>query len=215
VRGLSGNPPAADEQAAKQRAGGKAERAKLERAKLERENARLPKKPAPTEAALEMAGKWHALVAMLSDRLVRGERATELRDEAREQREPPIGLQTACRLTGINRSTPCRRRAPKTERIESVRPSPPNALLAEERDVLIRAHQHRGPGHVGAPGGGGVAGPRRPRWTGRCGPVAGEGAACPGPARGEEETPPARSWPERWAVVGHHETGQAGSSTGT
>jgi transposase len=62
LQGLSGNKPAADEQAANQRA-----RDKAERVKLERENARLKKKLAQTEAALEIVGKWHALLEMMSE----------------------------------------------------------------------------------------------------------------------------------------------------
>ncbi|MER5621234.1 hypothetical protein ABT061_09345 [Streptosporangium sp. NPDC002544] len=40
---------------------------KTEREKLERENARLKKKLAQTEAALEIMGKWHALLETMSE----------------------------------------------------------------------------------------------------------------------------------------------------
>ncbi|MER8027336.1 DDE-type integrase/transposase/recombinase, partial [Glutamicibacter protophormiae] len=62
---------------------------------------------------------------------------TELRNEARQQLEPRVGIQRSCKLTGINRSTLYRRREPKDGKSEMVRPSPPNALSKEEADELI------------------------------------------------------------------------------
>ncbi|WP_326639651.1 IS3 family transposase [Streptosporangium sp. NBC_01755] len=62
---------------------------------------------------------------------------TELRDEARQQLEPRVGIQRSCKLTGVNRSTLYRRREPKNGKSEMVRPSPPNALSKEEADELI------------------------------------------------------------------------------
>lgn len=40
---------------------------KADKTKLERENERLKKKLAQTEAALEIVGKWHALLEMMSE----------------------------------------------------------------------------------------------------------------------------------------------------
>lgn len=62
LKGLSGERPVETEEAAKERA---KEKARL--AKLERENARLAKKLAQTEAALEIMGKWHALLETMSE----------------------------------------------------------------------------------------------------------------------------------------------------
>jgi transposase len=59
---LSGERTVPVEQASKERA---KEKAAL--AKLERENARLNKKLAQTEAALEIMGKWHALLESISE----------------------------------------------------------------------------------------------------------------------------------------------------
>jgi putative transposase len=66
-----------------------------------------------------------------------GELVTELREQAREQLESHVGVQASCRITGISRSTLYRRRSPKPEKTESVRPAPPNALTEAERDELI------------------------------------------------------------------------------
>jgi|SRR5699024_1446373 len=52
----------ADSEHAKQHA-----KEKADKAKLERENERLKKKLAQTEAALEIVGKWHALLEMMSE----------------------------------------------------------------------------------------------------------------------------------------------------
>ncbi|GER97943.1 transposase [Acrocarpospora corrugata] len=62
LQNLSRQKTAMDDEHAKQRA-----REKTERARLERENARLKKKLAQTEAALEIVGKWHALLEMMSE----------------------------------------------------------------------------------------------------------------------------------------------------
>ena len=62
LKGLSGERPVEAEEAARERA---KEKARL--AKLERENARLAKKLAQTEAALEIMGKWHALLETMSE----------------------------------------------------------------------------------------------------------------------------------------------------
>lgn len=62
LKGLSGERPVETEDAARERA---KEKARL--AKLERENARLAKKLAQTEAALEIMGKWHALLETMSE----------------------------------------------------------------------------------------------------------------------------------------------------
>lgn len=62
LKGLSGERSVETEEAAKERA---KEKARL--AKLERENARLAKKLAQTEAALEIMGKWHALLETMSE----------------------------------------------------------------------------------------------------------------------------------------------------
>jgi transposase-like protein len=62
LQNLSRHKSVMDEQDAKHRA-----REKAERARLERENARLKKKLAQTEAALEIVGKWHALLEMMSE----------------------------------------------------------------------------------------------------------------------------------------------------
>lgn len=62
LRAVSGEKQVASEEVARQRA-----KEKAERDKLERENARLKKKLAQTEAALEIVGKWHALLEMMSE----------------------------------------------------------------------------------------------------------------------------------------------------
>jgi Transposase. len=62
LKGLSGELPSRSDEAVKERA---KEKARL--AKLERENTRLTKKLAQTEAALEIVGKWHALLEMMSE----------------------------------------------------------------------------------------------------------------------------------------------------
>lgn len=62
LAGLSGHKAPANDETARQRA-----KEKAERAKLERENARLKKKLAQTEAALEIMGKWHALLETMSE----------------------------------------------------------------------------------------------------------------------------------------------------
>jgi transposase len=62
LKGLSGERPVETEDAARERV---KEKARL--AKLERENARLAKKLAQTEAALEIMGKWHALLETMSE----------------------------------------------------------------------------------------------------------------------------------------------------
>src|SRR3954447_4156122 len=62
LKGLSGERPVEAEEAARERA---KEKARL--AKLERENARLAKRLAQTEAALEIMGKWHALLETMSE----------------------------------------------------------------------------------------------------------------------------------------------------
>jgi transposase-like protein len=62
LKGLSGERPAETEEAVRERA---KEKARL--VKLERENARLAKKLAQTEAALEIMGKWHALLETMSE----------------------------------------------------------------------------------------------------------------------------------------------------
>lgn len=43
------------------------ERLRKEKARLERQNARMSKKLKQTEAALEIVGKWHALLEMMSE----------------------------------------------------------------------------------------------------------------------------------------------------
>jgi transposase len=62
LKGVSGGKQAASDEMARQRA-----KEKVEREKLERENARLKKKLAQTEAALEIMGKWHALLETISE----------------------------------------------------------------------------------------------------------------------------------------------------
>jgi transposase len=62
LKGVSGEKQVASGEAARQRA-----KEKAEREKLERENARLKKKLAQTEAALEIVGKWHALLETMSE----------------------------------------------------------------------------------------------------------------------------------------------------
>jgi transposase-like protein len=62
LKGLSGELPSGSDEAVEERA---KEKARL--AKLERENTRLTKKLAQTEAALEIVGKWQALLEMMSE----------------------------------------------------------------------------------------------------------------------------------------------------
>lgn len=62
LKGVSGEKRTASGETAGQRA-----KEKAEREKLERENARLKKKLAQTEAALEIVGKWHALLETMSE----------------------------------------------------------------------------------------------------------------------------------------------------
>ncbi|MEV4077908.1 hypothetical protein [Nonomuraea fuscirosea] len=62
LKGVSGENQVASGEMARQRA-----KEKAEREKLERENARLKKKLAQTEAALEIMGKWHALLETMSE----------------------------------------------------------------------------------------------------------------------------------------------------
>ncbi|WP_433358600.1 transposase [Streptosporangium sp. CA-115845] len=62
LKGVSGEKRVASGEMARQRA-----KEKAEREKLERENARLKKKLAQTEAALEIMGKWHALLETMSE----------------------------------------------------------------------------------------------------------------------------------------------------
>jgi transposase-like protein len=62
LKGVSGEKQVASADVARQRA-----REKAEKEKLERENARLKKKLAQTEAALEIMGKWHALLETMSE----------------------------------------------------------------------------------------------------------------------------------------------------
>lgn len=62
LKGVSGETQVTSGEAARERA-----REKSEREKLERENARLKKKLAQTEAALEIVGKWHALLETMSE----------------------------------------------------------------------------------------------------------------------------------------------------
>ncbi|MER8027337.1 hypothetical protein [Glutamicibacter protophormiae] len=59
---MSGEKQVASNEAARQRA-----KEKAERERLERENARLKKKLTQAEAALEIVGKWHALLEMMSE----------------------------------------------------------------------------------------------------------------------------------------------------
>ena len=66
-----------------------------------------------------------------------GELLIELRDEARAQLEPHLGIQGSCRLTGINRATLYRRRKPKETAPEAFPVTPPNALSREERRELV------------------------------------------------------------------------------
>jgi hypothetical protein len=62
LKAVSGVKQVASEDVARHRA-----KEKAERDTLERENARLKKKLAQTEAALEIVGKWHALLEMMSE----------------------------------------------------------------------------------------------------------------------------------------------------
>lgn len=62
MKGVSGEKQDTSGEEARQRA-----REKTERGKLERENARLKKKLETTEAALEIVGKWHALLERMSE----------------------------------------------------------------------------------------------------------------------------------------------------
>jgi transposase len=62
LQGVSGEKQVASNEVARQRA-----KEKADRQKLERENVRLKKKLAQTEAALEIVGKWHALLEMMSE----------------------------------------------------------------------------------------------------------------------------------------------------
>ncbi|MEV6869125.1 hypothetical protein AB0M44_50235 [Streptosporangium subroseum] len=62
LKGVSGEKQVASNEASRQRA-----KEKAERERLERENIRLKKKLAQTEAALEIVGKWHALLEMMSE----------------------------------------------------------------------------------------------------------------------------------------------------
>ncbi|GGS50205.1 transposase [Planobispora rosea] len=62
LKGVSREKQVASGEMARQRA-----KEKAEREKLERENARLKKKLAQTEAALEIMGKWHALLETMSE----------------------------------------------------------------------------------------------------------------------------------------------------
>jgi transposase len=62
LRSRSRGKSTADAQHAKQRA-----KDRTDKARLERENERLTKKLAQTEAALEIMGKWHALLEMMSE----------------------------------------------------------------------------------------------------------------------------------------------------
>jgi transposase len=61
LKGVSGEKQVASNEVARQRA-----KEKAERERLERENIRL-KKLAQTEAALEIVGKWHALLEMMPE----------------------------------------------------------------------------------------------------------------------------------------------------
>jgi transposase InsO family protein len=67
----------------------------------------------------------------------------ELRDEAREQLEPHLGIQRSCWLTGINRATLYRRRKPKEAVPETFRATPPNALSHEECRELVEVLNSR------------------------------------------------------------------------
>jgi len=67
-----------------------------------------------------------------------GEAVTELRENTREQLEPHVGIQASCRITGICRSTHYRKKNPPKPATPTVRPSPPNALSAAERDELVQ-----------------------------------------------------------------------------
>jgi transposase-like protein len=62
LRAVSGERQVASGETVRRRA-----REKADREKLERENARLKKKLAQTEAALEIMGKWHALLETMSE----------------------------------------------------------------------------------------------------------------------------------------------------
>jgi putative transposase len=71
-----------------------------------------------------------------------GELLIGLRDEAREQLEPHVGIARSCTLTGVSRSTLYRRRAPRPgdgQEAETAirRPTPPNALSPEESAELL------------------------------------------------------------------------------
>lgn len=72
-----------------------------------------------------------------------GELLIELRDEAREQLEPHLGVQGSCRLTGINRATLYRRRKPKEAASEAFPVTPPNALSRDERRELVETLNSR------------------------------------------------------------------------
>lgn len=67
----------------------------------------------------------------------------ELRDEARGQLEPHLGIQGSCRLTGINRATLYRRRKPKEAVPATLRATPPNALSREECRELVEVLNSR------------------------------------------------------------------------
>ena len=112
----------------------------MEIEQLRRENEKLTAELTRTKAALEVVGKAHALLELLSESADSRREAAEVTDAAFAELEPLTCVKRACELLGKSRATLHRQRdpAPAAEKAPGGPRAPhPAALTAAEQAALL------------------------------------------------------------------------------
>ena len=192
-----------DRRQAAARAAKKAENAEL--ARLQRENARLQAELAKTQTALEIMGKAHALLELLSESADDRADADAVLTEAQQALTPSWGIAAACRLTGRSRATHYRHRT-ATGRAEAPHPAQATTVGADRDRARSGAGPAEQPEYAGSarPRRCGPAnstraagGARSPRCTGSCAPPGRPGTPPPGHPPGPDQAGTGRRRPKQ------------------
>jgi putative transposase len=122
------------------RRGSSAAEQEIER--LRRQNERLAADLARNRAALEIMGKAHAFLQLLSGKRGTRPEVEQMIEAAFAELQPLLDTKTACDLLGKSRATHYRRCRPTVSRPRRARRPPANALSGAEREQVLAVLRH-------------------------------------------------------------------------